>query len=452
MKKRLSRRTFLRGVAGGTAVSLALPTLEAMLEPNGALADGEAGPFFGVFYWANGLPWHAGHGAEQAAGPRDVWTPGTIGPDYAPSELLMELARHRVSVATGLEPYTAVPDAPPGQSDGHMRGFMVALTGDRIRPEGFDHPSHTLTALRPSIDQYVAKHDQFYGTAPTRFRSLVLGASDARFHDYGHWNAISYNGPDSVNLPIMQPTRLYDLLFNVPADIEALGRRSVLLDAVLEDAASVRARLAADDRARIDSHMEHLFEIQRRLERTAAVCEAPAPPSDGGDLTAKNRTMAELLALALGCDLTRVFSYMLTSPASTHVFSNLGVPNGMHQVCHDGQWNHVLAVSRYHMQLFAELLDAMAATTDPTGATLMDRGVILGLSEYGEGWKHGVKEMPVVIAGRACGALHDNVHVREPGGNISKAHVTALRALGMETPSFGWNGGETGEHLAGILV
>jgi hypothetical protein len=452
MTKRLSRRTFLRGLAAGSAVSLALPTLDAMLDPNGALADGEAGPFLGVFYWANGLPWHAGHGAEQAAGPRDPWTPGTTGVDYAPSELLAELARHRVSVATGLEPHTAVPDTPPGQGDGHMRGFMVALTGDRIRPEGFDHPSHTLTALRPSLDQYVAKHDQFYGTAPPRFRSLVLGASGARFHDYGHWNAISYNGPDSVNLPIMEPTRLYDLLFNVPADFEAIGRRSALLDAVVDDAASLRARLGAGDRARLEAHMEHLFEIQRRFDRSAALCEAPAPPSDGGDLSARNGAMAELLAVALACDLTRVFSYMLTSPATTHVFSNLGVPNGMHQVCHDGQWNHVFNITRYQLQLFAELLDAMANTTDPTGATLMDRGCILGLSEYGEGWKHGVKEMPAVIAGRACGRIKDNVHVREPGGNFSKVHVTALRALGMETPSFGWNGGETSEHLAGILL
>jgi hypothetical protein len=44
------------------------------------------------------------------------------------------------------------------------------------------------------------------------------------------------------------------------------------------------------------------------------------------------------------------------------------------------------------------------------------------------------------------------VHAREAGGNFSKAHVTALRAIGLETPSFGWNGGETSEAMPGLLA
>lgn len=452
MRKPLSRRTFLRGSIAGATVSLALPPLEAMLRPNGALADGELGPIFGVFYWANGVPWHAGHGGEQAAGPRDAWTPPNTGENYTPSELTTELARHGVSIATGLEPHTEIPGDPPGQGDGHMRGFMVALTGDRIRSEGFDHPSHTLTALRPSLDQYVARHEAFYGDAAPRFRSLVLGASEARFHDYGHWNAISYNGPDSLNQPILRPSELYAALFAVPADLPELNRRARLLDAVLGDARTLRARLGANDRARLDAHLEHLSEIQQRLDRSAAICEAPAPPSDGGDLIAKTVTMAELLAMALKCDLTRVFSFMLTSPATTHVFGNLGVPDGMHKVCHDGHWSQVHAITAYQMQAFARFLDVFAATTDPTGTTLLDRACVLGLTEYGEGWKHSVKELPALIAGRACGRLRPMVHVREPGGNFSKVHVTALRAIGLDMPSFGWNGGETTEHLSGMLI
>ena len=103
-----------------------------------------------------------------------------------------------------------------------MRGFMVAMTSDRPRPEGFNHPAHILTALRPTLDQHVAKHTPFYDTLPARYRSLVLGVSRARFHDYGHWNAISYNGPGSLNQPILEAARLYDALFAVPDDAAAL--------------------------------------------------------------------------------------------------------------------------------------------------------------------------------------------------------------------------------------
>lgn len=449
-RKFLSRRTFLRGAVGGTTVALALPTLDAMLKPSGAFADGsDRGPWFGVFFWANGLPWHAGHGAEQAGHP-DEWTPTTTGEGFAATPLLAPLMRHRVSVATGLQPHTEVPPSPAGQGDGHMRGFMNALTGDRIRPEGFDHPSHTLTALRPSIDQYVAGHESFYGAQPSRFRSLVVGASQARFHDYGHWNAISYNGPDSINLPILAPTQLYARLFDVPEDALETARRARLLDAVLGDARRLRAQLGGSDRIRLEAHLDHLNELQGRMNRSAALCEAPGVPSDGGDLLGLTGTMADLLAVAVRCDLTRVFSFMLTSPATTHVFSNLGVPDGMHKTVHDGHWDRTRAITAYQMEAFARFLDAFEVP-DAGPGTLLDRGLVYGCSEYGEGFKHGVSEMPVVFAGGANGAMRRGVHSREDGGNIVKAHVTSLRALGIETPSFGFNGGETTEAVGGFL-
>jgi hypothetical protein len=426
-----------------------------MLTDKGAFADGtEDGPFFGLFFWANGLPWHAAHGPEQAGtGHPDLWTPSTTGADYAPSPLLEPLARHRVSVATGLEPKTAIPSSPGGQGDGHMRGFMVALTGDRPRSEGFDHPSHTLTALRPSIDQYVALHGDFYAAAsPPRYRSLEVGVSEARFHEYGHWNHISYNGPDSTNAPIMRPTQLFDTLFGTPLDTSELTRRSIVLDAVVEDAASLRRTLGTGDKARLDAHLENIFEIQRRLETGAAVCTTPARPSDSGDLHQKTRAMAELLAVAVSCNLTRVFSFMLTSPASTHVFSNLGVSDGMHKSCHDGDWADVRNITTHQMEAFALFLDAFAETAHPAGGTLLDSGVIFGTSEYGEGWKHGVKELPVVLAGQAGGALAPGVHVRQPSGNLADAQLTALRAIGLPDPTWGANGGETSSVLSEMLT
>ena len=95
---------------------------------------------------------------------------------------------------------------------------------------------------------------------------------------------------------------------------------------------------------------------------------------------------------------------MLTSPASTHIFSNLDVPDGMHKICHDGFWQEVRDITEYQMQAFARLLEPFNAP-DPSGATLLDRGLIYGTSEYGEGWKHSVKELPVVLAGGANGRI-----------------------------------------------
>ncbi len=447
----LSRRTMLRGALGGAAVALALPTLEAML-PSRSAGAAALPPIFGIFYWANGMPWHAGHGPEQAAaGYPDLWTPPNTGEGYTPSELLAPLAPFQPSVVTGLTPKTEVPPLPPGQDDGHMRGFMVALTGDRIRPEGFDHPSHTLTALRPSLDQYVAKQTGFYGNEKPFYSSLVLGVSTARFHDYGHWNAISYNGPDSLNLPVMDPLQLYGMLFSVPQNGDLVKRRAALLDAVKDDAKDLQTRLGAADKARVDAHLTHLSEIQHRLQAVGVACEAPGAPAPNEDLIAKTDLMADLLARALACGLTRVFSFMLTSPATTHVFNNLGSPNDMHSTCHAGEWQQVRDITLYQMQAFAALLGRLQSTTDPTGASLLDRSLVFGTSEYGEGWKHSVAEMGCILAGRASGALKPNTHVRKPDGNFSIAHVTMLRALGIPTPEFGFNGAQTSEQLSELL-
>lgn len=452
--KVLSRRTMLRGAAAGTAVALALPQLDAMLRPSGVYADGESPkPFFGVFYWANGLPWHARHGSEQAAtGRPDVWTPRTTGAGYAPTELLEPLARHQPTVLSGLEPKTAVPASPGGQSDGHMRGFMVGLTGDRIRPEGFDHASHTLAPLRPTIDQIVARDPSFYGTTPPRFRSVHMGVSDARFHDYGHWNAISYNGPSSQNLPLMRPDQLYALLFAVPPNADELRARASLLDAVRADAQGLRVRLGASDRARLDEHLDHVRELERRMTlATGATCTPPPPPRDG-DLMGRASEMAELMAVALRCELTGVFTFMLTSPASTHVFSNVGASDGHHKACHDGLWDDVRRATRHQMECFAAVLDRLADSTDATGASLLDRGLVFGVSEYGEGWKHSTNELPAVLVGGANGRLARGVHVREEGGNFARVHLTALQALGLPMTSWGWNGGETDRPFTELLA
>jgi hypothetical protein len=453
-RRPLSRRTFLRGALGGLGVALALPPLEAMLGPRAAGAQVPAfPPFFGLFYWANGTPWHARHGGEQAgAGYPDLWTPGTTGAGFAPSPLLEPLARHRPTVVTGLEPHTEVPPAPPGQEDGHMRGFMVAMTGDRIRPEGFDHPSHTLTALSPSLDQYLARHPGFYETPP-RFRTLEVGVSRARFHDYGHWNAISYNGPDSSNLPIMEPSALFDRLFAVPPDTREADRRRRLLDAVLGDANTLRAQLGATDRGRLDAHLEHVRTLaapdRGRRRRTA---RSPAGRATAVSLLREDahdgRPAGAGRVVRADAGVLRDADVAGDDP---RLFDHLGVPEDMHKICHDGRWEWVRDITRYQMECFAAFLDAFQAP-QPDGTTLLDRGLVYGTSEYGEGWKHSVKELPVLMVGGAGGRLARGVHVREVDGNLCRAQLTALRALGLDDAQFGRNGAETADVLPGLLT
>ncbi|AKF09705.1 DUF1552 domain-containing protein [Sandaracinus amylolyticus] len=454
---RLSRRAMLRGALGGAVCTMGLPLLDAMLDGHGtAHADGTALPKrFAVFFWANGLPWHGAHGHGRP----DHWTPSTIGAGWSATPLLSPLAglEPSIDVITGLEPHTEIPSDPPGQGDGHMRGCAVALTSDRPRSEGFHHPDHVFAFQRATLDQVIAAHPDFagrsiLGTQP-RFRSIELAVSGARFHDYGHWNAISHRGPDMLNLPMRSARELFAHLFGVPADTAVLGRRASVLDVVAEDARALRRRLGGRDRERLDAHLEHVGEIQTRLRAGVAACTTPAMPGEsGGDLIAETEAQTRLLALAMSCDLTRVASMMLTSPATTHVFRDVGVAGGMHQVVHDGDWDAAYRVTQRQMQALRVFLDVLASVPDHDGGTLLDSMVVYATSEYGEGTTHSNREHPVILAGGARGALARGIHAREPGGNLAKVHVTILRALGIETPSYGFHGAETSDAIPGLLV
>ena len=76
---KIDRRTLLRGMLGGVAVSIGLPTLDAMLNAEGtALANGGAIPKrFGVFYWGGGII-------------HDAWVPQDTGRNWTLSPSLQE--------------------------------------------------------------------------------------------------------------------------------------------------------------------------------------------------------------------------------------------------------------------------------------------------------------------------------------------------------------------------
>src|SRR5690606_23508318 len=76
-KYKLNRRTMLRGMVGGGAVTVGLPLLEVMLNESGtALADGSALPTrFMTWYWADGVVldlWEP-QGGNAAAGVHPNW-------------------------------------------------------------------------------------------------------------------------------------------------------------------------------------------------------------------------------------------------------------------------------------------------------------------------------------------------------------------------------------------
>ena len=441
----LSRRTFLRG-AGAL---LALPTLEAMLDGHGeAFASGEALPRrLVVFFFGNGVVLNR-------------YLPSGTGSGWTPGEALAPLApvKDYVSVVSGYDLKT--PDV-----RGHHNGACGILSGFPFisLPAGSANFSSKFGG--PSIDQVAAP---LIG-AGTQWNSLQLAVSKR----VDMWEGptlqyVSHRGPDAPLPPLFDPARLYAQLFAGftpadPTDPRAALRASVL-DAVREDGKRLQARLGAPDRARLDAHLTQVSELRARLLALPPVvtssCVAGTPVTTrntdvGGKepMTAVSRAMNELVTLALACDLTRVVSLQFTGSVGDQVFSEIGQVDNQHELTHDATRQAEVHDSVvFTMSRLAELLTSLRGAVEGTG-NLLDQSAVLCTTDVAEGLSHGTHDYPLIVAGRAGGALtYPGVHLRGSGQNTSDVLLSVLRAVGANVPGVGGGAGYSTTPCAGILA
>lgn len=448
---RLPRRSFLRGMLGGAAIGVGLPSLEAMYDGNGvALADGTATPQrFGVWFFGNGIR-------------RAQWTPVGTGANWEPREELAPLVRQ-----PGLRPYiTPITGYEiKSASHPHHSGMAGIMTGQPYHQVGTTRDTIVSTFAAPSIDQVVAERWAQRPETRGLFRSLEVGVTRFRGTDEGTtFQHLSHNGPNNVNASEYSPRRLYRRLFGMSTDSQLDTARQSVLDLVKTDLQNLRGRLSTGDQMRIDQHFESIRALELQLGGVAAECSTPPEPlSDLPDVNGreqiveKNQIMSDLVALALACDLTRVFSILFSPAGSGAVYWPVGARNGLHQIAHDERepgvepQPTVHAATVFKMEQCAYFLDRLRSIPEGAG-NLLDASGILVTSELSEGWTHTNDEFPIVLAGRACGRLRSGVHIRSRrNDNTTDVLLTLLRAMGDERPGFGAQGGYSSRVVSELL-
>jgi hypothetical protein len=446
-RTKMRRRTFLRGtVHGGLSVAVGLPLLEAMLNDHGtALAqDGSLPRRFGVFFFGNG------RGVEA-----DRWRPSGTGASWTPSVELAPLAplKDYVSVVTGMS--ARLSNSPQG----HHNGSVAILSGHNFQAQEARSAPYRSTFARPSIDQLAA---DVLG-ASTRFRSLELATSSRVINGEGTTiQHISHNGPDSTNPPEIDPRAVFDRLFAMPGTAPSPGNavaealhalRASVLDSVLEDLNAMQARVGATDRVRLEQHAERIRAIERRLQSEpagGAACTSPTEPEDiqsersREPLAERLDAMGDLLTLALSCDLTRVFSIQWSGSAGGPVFWQVGASRGHHDISHDGNSSQAQMeqITIFTMEQLAGLLGKLRDTPDGAG-NLLDSLALIATSDCSDGTAHSVSDFPILIAGRAGGALvHPGIHYNsDRGEHTNRVLLSLLRAVGVEIEEIGEDGG-----------
>ncbi|HEY2729230.1 MAG TPA: DUF1552 domain-containing protein [Polyangia bacterium] len=446
------RRTFLRGVlAGGVSVAVPLPRLACMLNGNGtASAQGKPLPVrFGTWFFGNGII-------------PERWVPSHtgVGNNWTLSEQLAPLLAVKpwLNVVTGLS--IKIPNAAP-----HASMPCAALTGAQTGGGAVQ---------LPSVDQVVAKINGAGAIYPTGLHVGISNTSGATSLGL----AISYAGPNAPNAPNYSPSMLFSKLMQFattagstpkPPDPELLNR-TLVLDAVREDAASLRTRLGTGDQQRLDLHLQGLGQLQQQIvaaempKATGTINDPdktyPMRGADGSISRQRAQAFSDLLVFAMASDLTRVFSYMFTCPACHGNYADCGLdPATFHE-----DYGHRLSPKgltyatsgfnqgvRYAMSNLADLLERMKATPDGAG-NLLDNSCVYTTSCVSESQTHGGTDFPLLAAGKAGGKLKTDQHIRLLDDNVSKVPFTLLTAMGSSATSFGLAEAQVSSPISAMLA
>jgi len=445
MSSYLTRRTFLRGTVGGAVFSLGLPVFDAFLNDAGtAWADGGPLPVrFGTWFWGCGMN-------------PQRWNPTSVGTGWAPTPELapIEPVREYLNVLTG---FNVALDGNPNHP--HTSGVMGMLTGAV--------PPKPENVLAPTLDLLIS--DVIGGS--TRFRSLEMAATGSPRHSYSlRDETLKY--PSEVS-PLALYTRVFGSGFSDPnaaefvPDPEVMLRQSAI-SAVGEDRKRLERELGSHDRQRLDAYLtslrqlEHQLAMQLKEPPPLAACVVPSAPAETevsaeiGEAIQNHELMADLLALALACDQTRVFNIVFSNGASN--LHKAGNTTGHHQLTHEefvveelGYQPQATYFVDRSMEAWASFVGKLAAIEEGDG-TLLDNCLVMAHSETAFAKVHDLLGLPVMTAGRAGGRVATGQHITGTNDPVTRIGLTMQQLMGLPVEAWGRGSMRTDKPVAELFA
>lgn len=433
MTHQKSRRNFLRGAG----VALTLPWLESLP----LLAADESKPSnkppvrFGCVYFSNGVEpahwWAKGSGASMEFGP-GAQPLSTHGQD-----LVFIRGLYHQSAFVSTSPHLGRMNL--------LSGAPVSLDPNDIR-------------VGTSMDQVLSR--QIGGQ--TAVPSLVMGIepNELRLEDglsmiYG--SAVSWATPTKPATKEIYPSRTFDQLVG-----DGSGRKldRSILDAVLAETHSLQPKISRGDKVKLDEYLESVRDIEKRIDRAAkeerlegwrptlAQPNMPRPADQlPQDVPVHMKLMLDLTVLAFQMDKTRIATLMLNNDLSQMNFKFLeGVRGALHlDLTHNGRAPALeamyLKTNQFHVQQFTYLMDRMKAI-DEGGSSLLDNSLLMLTSSLFDGDTHGADQLPIVLAGKAGGALKTGriLDYLEKGNENRRAcslYLSLMDRMGVKLDRFG---------------
>jgi hypothetical protein len=295
----------------------------------------------------------------------------------------------------------------------HMKGPGAMLTGGSLMAGSFTGSGGPAGwADRQSVDQYIAER---IGGAEVQFKSLELGV---RIEGQEPLRVISYRGANQPNTAVDDPFAMYKRIFenaNLSGEElkKLLAERQSVLDFLKDDITRLQGRMSSEDKAKLDSHLGGIRNIEQRLQNSANVCKPLTLPEkfdhrDMAQFPAVGRLQTDLMLLAHKCGMTRVSTFMWANADSWQYFPWIGVNEEHHELSHADDKDEVangklVLINQWHTEQFLYVLDQLAAVQEPDGSSMLDSSCILWGNELGAGNTHTYMNIPWVLAGGAGG-------------------------------------------------
>jgi len=319
-----------------------------------------------------------------------------------------------------------------------------------------------------SFDQVLAQRIGNRTQVP--FLALGIEPNELRLEDglsmiYG--SSISWASPTKPATKEIYPARTFDQLVG-----DGKGRKldRSILDAVLAEAHSLQPKVSTSDRRKLDEYLESVRDIEKRLDHASKeerlegwrpTLEKPNMPRPG-DAIPQNvpdhmKLMLDLIVLAFQMDKTRVITLMLNNDLSQMNFKFLeGVRGALHlDLTHNGKAPELeamyLKTNQFHVGQFTYLAKRLKEI-DEGGTSLLDNSILMLASSLFDGDAHSANQLPIVLAGRAGGALPagrilDYFEKGDENRRACSLYLSLMDLMGVKLESFG----DTEKRLIGLL-
>jgi hypothetical protein len=312
-------------------------------------------------------------------------------------------------------------------TNGHNSAGTI-LTGSRIVGGIGGRPENS------SLDQFLAVENKLGD--PTLVTSVALGVGNS--HASGA-ETLSFGRGGVPISKIIDPVLAFDFLFkqavvgtNPAAQAAADRQRKLglsLIDFVRGDVNRLKARIGSYDEQKLDQHLDALRSLEKKVQAVGRTsnCAVPARPSpfpeleryNGGEqyFDAITDMHIDLVALAMGCDITR-FATICMGDLS-YANNPLGLPEDNHggmahtysasSLGYQGRpvgnggapatWQLLAKFNRYVYGKVARLMQRL----DEHG--ILDSTLIYASSDMGNPAAHSTRNVPTVLAGGANGKI-----------------------------------------------